>query len=197
MKKIKYIRIKYFLDFPISLILIFIFLPIIILVSISVFITMKFPIFFVQKRSGLNKSLFYIYKFRTMNETNEEEVKRVTKLGRVLRLFKIDELPQLFNILKGEMTLIGPRPLLPEYNDIYSNKQNTRFLVKPGITGLCQIKSLSKKKMSWQSRLNFDHIYVKKVNLYLDIHILIKTLCLLFNNKISKKSNYDNFEKFK
>ncbi len=81
-----------------------------------------------------------------MNDTEEDELKRVTKLGNILRFLKLDELPQLFNILKGDMTLIGPRPLLPEYDDIYSNKQNIRFLVKPGITGLCQIKSLTKKK---------------------------------------------------
>lgn len=197
MKKTKYIKIKYFLDIPISLALLFIFSPLIILVSISVLVTMKFPIFFIQKRTGLNKSQFFIYKFRTMNETNQDEFKRITKLGHFLRFFKLDEIPQLFNILKGEMTLIGPRPLLPEYDDIYSIKQNMRFLVKPGITGLCQIKSLTKNKISWPSRLNFDQIYVSKVSFFLDIYILIKTLRLLFNNKISKKSNYDNFEKFK
>ena len=132
-----------------------------------------------------------------MNDTEEDELKRVTKLGNILRFLKLDELPQLFNILKGDMTLIGPRPLLPEYDDIYSNKQNIRFLVKPGITGLCQIKSLTKKKMSWSSRFNFDLIYVRKVNFHFDIYILLKTLSLLFKNKISKGSNYDNFEKFK
>ncbi len=158
---------------------------------------MKFPIFFVQKRTGLHKCQFFMYKFRTMSDTEEEELKRITKLGHILRFLKLDELPQLFNILKGDMTLIGPRPLLPEYDDIYSNKQNKRFLVKPGITGLCQIKSLTKKKLSWSSRFNFDIIYVSNVNFYFDIYILLKTLSLLFKNKISKDSNYDNFEKFK
>lgn len=197
MRNTKYIKFKYFLDFPISLILIIIFSPLLLLISILVFVTMKNPIFFVQKRTGLHKSQFYIYKFRTMNDTEEDELKRVTKLGNILRFLKLDELPQLFNILKGDMTLIGPRPLLPEYDDIYSNKQNIRFLVKPGITGLCQIKSLTKKKMSWSSRFNFDLIYVRKVNFHFDIYILLKTLSLLFKNKISKGSNYDNFEKFK
>ena len=140
MRNTKYIKFKYFLDFPISLILIIIFSPLLLLISILVFVTMKNPIFFVQKRTGLHKSQFSIYKFRTMNDTEEDELKRVTKLGNILRFLKLDELPQLFNILKGDMTLIGPRPLLPEYDDIYSNKQNIRFLVKPGITGLCQIK---------------------------------------------------------
>ena len=197
MRNTKYIKFKYFLDFPISLILIIIFSPLLLLISILVFVTMKNPIFFVQKRTGLHKSQFSIYKFRTMNDTEEDELKRVTKLGNILRFLKLDELPQLFNILKGDMTLIGPRPLLPEYDDIYSNKQNIRFLVKPGITGLCQIKSLTKKKMSWSSRFNFDLIYVRKVNFHFDIYILLKTLSLLFKNKISKGSNYDNFEKFK
>ena len=197
MRNTKYIKFKYFLDFPISLILIIIFSPLLLLISILVFVTMKNPIFFVQKRTGLHKSQFSIYKFRTMSDTEEDELKRVTKLGNILRFLKLDELPQLFNILKGDMTLIGPRPLLPEYDDIYSNKQNIRFLVKPGITGLCQIKSLTKKKMSWSSRFNFDLIYVRKVNFHFDIYILLKTLSLLFKNKISKGSNYDNFEKFK
>ena len=197
MRNTKYIKFKYFLDFPISLILIIIFSPLLLLISILVFVTMKNPIFFVQKRTGLHKSQFSIYKFRTMNDTEEDELKRVTKLGNILRFLKLDELPQLFNILKGDMTLIGPRPLLPEYDDIYSNKQNIRFLVKPGITGLCQIKSLTKKKMSWSSRFNFDLIYVRKVNFHFDIYILLRTLSLLFKNKISKGSNYDNFEKFK
>ena len=197
MRNTKYIKFKYFLDFPISLILIIIFSPLLLLISILVFVTMKNPIFFVQKRTGLHKCQFSIYKFRTMNDTEEDELKRVTKLGNILRFLKLDELPQLFNILKGDMTLIGPRPLLPEYDDIYSNKQNIRFLVKPGITGLCQIKSLTKKKMSWSSRFNFDLIYVRKVNFHFDIYILLRTLSLLFKNKISKGSNYDNFEKFK
>ena len=197
MRNTKYIKFKYFLDFPISLILIIIFSPLLLLISILVFVTMKNPIFFVQKRTGLHKSQFSIYKFRTMSDTEEDELKRVTKLGNILRFLKLDELPQLFNILKGDMTLIGPRPLLPEYDDIYSNKQNIRFLVKPGITGLCQIKSLTKKKMSWSSRFNFDLIYIRKVNFHFDIYILLKTLSLLFKNKISKGSNYDNFDKFK
>ena len=197
MRNTKYIKFKYFLDFPISLILIIIFSPLLLLISILVFVTMKNPIFFVQKRTGLHKSQFSIYKFRTMNDTEEDELKRVTKLGNILRFLKLDELPQLFNILKGDMTLIGPRPLLPEYDDIYSNKQNIRFLVKPGLTGLCQIKSLTKKKMSWSSRFNFDLIYIRKVNFHFDIYILLKTLSLLFKNKISKGSNYDNFDKFK
>ena len=197
MRNTKYIKFKYFLDFPISLILIIIFSPLLLLISILVFVTMKNPIFFVQKRTGLHKSQFSIYKFRTMSDTEEDELKRVTKLGNILRFLKLDELPQLFNILKGDMTLIGPRPLLPEYDDIYSNKQNIRFLVKPGLTGLCQIKSLTKKKMSWSSRFNFDLIYIRKVNFHFDIYILLKTLSLLFKNKISKGSNYDNFDKFK
>lgn len=197
MRNTKYIKFKYLLDFPISLILIIIFSPLLLLISFLIFVKMKNPIFFVQKRTGLHKSQFSIYKFRTMNDTEEEELKRVTKLGNILRFLKLDELPQLFNILKGDMTFIGPRPLLPEYDDIYSNKQNIRFLVKPGITGLCQIKSLTKKKMSWSSRFNYDLIYVRKVNFHFDIYILIKTLILLFKNKISKGSNYDNFEKFK
>ncbi len=193
----KYIKIKYSLDLPISLILLILLFPLMLLISISIFLTMNFPIFFVQKRTGLNKNKFSIIKFRTMSNTHEEEIKRITKLGYILRLLKLDELPQLFNILKGDMTLIGPRPLLPEYDKLYSKKQNKRFLVKPGITGLCQIKSLTKTKMSWPSRFNFDLIYIKKLNFYFDIYILFKTLSLLFKNRISKDSNYDNFVKFK
>lgn len=159
--------------------------------------TVGMPIFFIQKRVGLDKKTFSIIKFRTMNKNSLSDHQRITRLGKYLRIFKLDELPQLFNILRGEMSLIGPRPLLPEYNDLYSNKQNIRFLVKPGLTGLSQIKVLENKKLNWSAKLNFDQIYVNKLNFFFDLYILFITLKLIYKNKLSKNDEYDNFDKFK
>lgn len=130
-----------------------------------------------------------------INSFSEED--RVTRFGNLLRKYKLDELPQFFNILRGEMTFIGPRPLLPEYNHLYSHNQNTRFKVKPGLTGLCQIKVLKNKKLSWVSKLNFDRIYVTKLNFFLDLYVLFETFHLITKKLISNSSEYDNFEKFK
>ena len=197
MNNSKYIKFKYLFDYPIALLLIIIFSPILLIVSLMILFTVGMPIFFIQKRVGLDKKTFSIIKFRTMNKNSLSDHQRITRLGKYLRIFKLDELPQLFNILRGEMSLIGPRPLLPEYNDLYSNKQNIRFLVKPGLTGLSQIKVLENKKLNWSAKLNFDQIYVNKLNFFFDLYILFITLKLIYKNKLSKNDEYDNFDKFK
>lgn len=197
MNNSKYIKLKYLFDYPIALFLIIILSPILLIVSLMILFTMGMPIFFIQKRVGLDKKTFSIIKFRTMKKNSLSDQQRITKLGKYLRIFKLDELPQLFNILRGEMSLIGPRPLLPEYNDLYSSKQNIRFLVKPGLTGLSQIKVLKNKKLNWSAKLNFDQIYINKLNFYFDLYILFITLKLIFKSKLSKNDEYDNFDKFK
>ena len=168
---------KRVLDFIGALLIIFITVPVFIIAIISIFITMGRPIFFLQKRPGINKKPFIIYKFRTMrfSETQEEsDSDRITFVGKILRKLSIDELPQLINVIVGNMSLVGPRPLLMEYNDLYGDQHNNRFFVKPGITGLAQVNG--RNQLSWDEKLDFDVYYVNNINLTLDLTILIKTI---------------------
>ena len=140
-----YLKIKYFFDKLLALILIIIFSPLFIIISIFILFDLGYPIFFVQKRAGHKEKIFKILKFRTMNnkmKSNKllKDEERLTSLGVFLRKFSLDELPNFFNILKGDMSFIGPRPLLPEYLELYNNEQKKRHLIKPGLTGLAQVK---------------------------------------------------------
>jgi len=138
------------------------------------------PAIFTQQRSGLNGKIFTFYKFRTMtDECNEEgellpEKIRITPLGSFLRKTSLDELPSLFNVLKGDMSLVGPRPLLVEYLDLYSPEQARRHDVKPGITGWAQING--RNAISWDEKFTLDVWYVDNINLLLDFNIIIKTV---------------------
>ncbi len=139
--------------------------------------TPKDPIFFTQKRVGKKGRLFRIYKFRTMRtglyDASLPTEDNLTKVGHVLRKFSLDELPQLYNILKGDMSLVGPRPLLPSYYPYYTREENRRHLVRPGVTGLAQING--RAQLDWARRFSYDTYYVDHINLALDLHILFKT----------------------
>ena len=143
---------KRIFDLLVSLPLIVFLVPIFIFVSLLILSDMGRPVLFTQIRSGKNKNAFKIFKFRTMRHpsvgTTDES--RITRLGDILRKWSIDELPQLINVVKGDMSLIGPRPLLPEYDEHYSNEQNKRFLVKPGVTGLAQV--LGRNDLTWDEK---------------------------------------------
>lgn len=153
--------------------------PIFILTSILVFLDLGSPIFFVQERPGLHGKLFRLIKFRTMtipleNELmHSHEVSRITPLGGFLRASSIDELPELLNVFLGQMSIVGPRPLLVEYLSIYSSYESQRHLVKPGITGLAQING--RNGISWSERFDMDVYYVHHQSFFLDIKILFKT----------------------
>lgn len=149
------------------------------------------PIFFVQIRTGKNKKYFKILKFRTMSKikNNIKEVDRLTNLGVFLRRFSLDEIPQLINVLKGEMSLIGPRPLLVEYDKYYSASQNIRFKVKPGITGLAQV--YGRNTLSWDEKFELDIKYVKELSFINDVKILLKTIKVVFFSKGFKKIGED------
>ena len=183
-----YFFFKRFFDIGLSLIIIILFFPIIILTFFLIIIfDMQNPFFF-QERSGIKGKKINIIKFQTMKLINGK--KKPTKLGKILRLTKIDELPQLLNILKNDMSLIGPRPLYLDFNSYYSRKHKLRIYIKPGLTGLAQIKV--RDSTDWFKKFNFDYIYVKKANINLDLYILFKTFIIVLNSLLKK--NYRAIE---
>tara|TARA_B100001027_G_scaffold141762_1_gene98632 strand:- start:3246 stop:3854 length:609 start_codon:yes stop_codon:yes gene_type:complete len=180
-----------------DIIIVLIFSPIILflffLVSIYLLIAISSPIFFVQMRAGKHGKPFKLYKFRTMantmnqsNDNFEDERKRVLKSTYFLRLLKLDEIPQFLNILKGDLTLVGPRPLLLEYNELYSKQQKKRLTVLPGLTGWAQINGSN--NISWKKKFELDIYYVENLNVLLDIKIIFMTLVYIFK-KIINGSN--------
>ena len=142
------------------------------------------PVIFAQLRPGLNEKIFKMYKFRTMTDERNQngellsDEKRLTAFGKFLRSTSLDELPELFNVLKDEMSLVGPRPLLPEYLPLYNQDQKQRHKVKPGITGWAQING--RNAISWEEKFNFDVWYINNINFKLDLKILLKTLFKVF-----------------
>jgi len=174
---------KYFkniFDISSSISLIIITLPIQILLFILLFFYNKGKVFFIQERPGKNEQLFSLIKFKTMNSTTDSEgnllndSERVTALGKLLRKFGLDELPQLYLILVGKMSFIGPRPLLTEYLKKYPENVRKRHDVKPGITGWAQVHG--RNKQTWEERFNYDLLYVENYNFKLDLLILYKTI---------------------
>ncbi|MFL1471075.1 sugar transferase [Paraclostridium bifermentans] len=178
--------IKYTLDKIFGAILIILISPILVFISIVIKIDSKGPIIFKQKRLGKNGKLFNMYKFRTMyvdapdlrNEDgstfNSDSDPRVTKVGLILRKTSLDELPQVINILKGEMSFIGPRPDLPDHYELYSKEDKRKLLVRPGVTGYAQANG--RNSNSWAQRIAMDIYYVENYSLILDFRILLKTV---------------------
>lgn len=154
--------------------------PIILFIGLLLFFDLKAWPIFVQKRPGFQQKIFSIYKFKTMRDTTDGEgallpdFERVTSLGKVIRQLSLDELPQLINVLKGQMSFVGPRPLLPEYLPLYTVEQNKRHQVKPGITGWAQVNG--RNALSWQEKFKLDIYYRDNQSFILDLKILIKTV---------------------
>ncbi|MDA8631262.1 sugar transferase [Litoricolaceae bacterium] len=182
---------KRLFDLVFSLFLLVLLVPIFLFVPLLILSDMGRPIFFTQNRSGKNKKSFKIFKFRTMRYPSKgaTDESRITRLGDVLRRLSIDELPQLINVIKGDMSLIGPRPLLPEYDEHYSNEQNKRFLIKPGVTGLAQV--LGRNDLTWDEKFSLDIQYVENLSFSSDLKILIKTIYVVFGAKGFRKSGED------
>jgi len=169
---------KYFkrpLDFILSLIAIIVLSPVFIIIAILVRIKLGSPVIFKQDRPGLNEKIFTMYKFRTMTDERDEngellpDSKRLTKFGRMLRSTSLDELPELFNILKGDMSFVGPRPLLVEYLPLYNEQQRRRHEVRPGLTGYAQVNG--RNAISWEEKFKYDLEYVEKISFLLDLKI--------------------------
>lgn len=172
--------VKRALDIFVAAILLLLTLPILIIVSVILAIQNDGSVFFVQERPGKGEKLFRIIKLKTMSDKKDENGNllpdniRLTKAGRIIRKLSIDELPQLFNVLMGSMSLIGPRPLLVRYLPLYSEEQRRRHEVKPGITGWAQVNG--RNSISWKKKFELDIFYVDNLSLILDLKILILTI---------------------
>lgn len=172
--------LKRLLDFILSFIAIVILSPIIIIVAILVKIKLGSPVIFTQERPGKNEKIFKMYKFRSMTSESDEygnllsDEKRLTKFGKALRATSLDELPELFNILKGDMSIVGPRPLLVKYLSLYNEHQKHRHDVRPGFTGWAQCNG--RNAISWEEKFDLDVYYTKHVSFLLDAKIILKTI---------------------
>ncbi len=194
---------KYFkriLDFIFAIVLFIITLPILLVVGILVRINLGSPVIFKQKRPGKNEKEFTLYKFRTMTDKRDDkgellpDDERLTKFGLFLRSTSLDELPELINIIKGDMSFVGPRPLLTEYLDLYNEKQKHRHDVRPGLTGLAQVNG--RNLLEWEKRFGYDIEYVNNVSFKEDVKIVFKTISLVLNRKGISSSNSKTMEKF-
>ena len=191
----KYKTIKSYSDFFISFILLIFISPIFLAISILILISMGCPIFFIQKRPGYKGKIFNLIKFRTMKQEDPKSLKslpenlRISKLGRFLRETSLDELPELIYILKGEMSFIGPRPLLIEYLPLYTSEQSRRHLVKPGLSGWAQING--RNSISWNKKFKLDTWYVDNQTFILDVIIFFRSiLYILKKDKINHSSDF-------
>ena len=173
---------KRLLDLFLTLFIFFLISPAIILICMASVICQGFPIFFIHKRLGLNGKSFKMIKFRSMlvgpSINAEDDVKRITKYGRILRKTSLDEIPVLFNVIKGEMSLVGPRPMPLKYLKRFNDYQIKRLSIKPGITGLAQISG--RNNLSWEQRFDLDIKYLLKKSLIFDVYILLKTFIIVF-----------------
>lgn len=176
---------KRFLDLLLSTLALVILSPVLLAVAILVRIRLGSPVLFHQERPGRNEKIFTLCKFRTMTDKRDEkgnllpDADRLTKFGKLLRATSLDELPELFNIWKGDMSIIGPRPLLVSYLPWYTEEERLRHTVRPGLTGLAQISG--RNFLDWDSRLSKDVEYVKNLSFAMDIKVLVKTVTVVFS----------------
>jgi undecaprenyl phosphate N,N'-diacetylbacillosamine 1-phosphate transferase len=172
------------MDFILSLIAIIVLSPVLLIVSILVRIKLGSPVLFKQKRPGLNEKVFLMYKFRTMTDERDANGEllpdsvRLTKFGRFLRSTSLDELPELFNIIKGDMSIVGPRPLLVQYLPLYNEHQKRRHEVRPGLSGLAQVSG--RNAISWEDKFNLDVKYVDNVSFSNEWKIILATIKKVF-----------------
>ena len=191
---------KRILDFIAALLLLILFSPIMLWAAWRIRRELGSPVLFTQARPGLNAKIFKIYKFRTMSDERDEngnllpDELRLKGFGAKLRASSIDELPQLFNVLKGDMSFIGPRPLLVEYLPLYSPRQASRHSVRPGITGLAQVNG--RNDISWAAKLEYDALYAGNLSFLLDIKIAFLSIKKVLKKEGVSKAGMATTEKF-
>lgn len=188
--------IKRWLDFILSLIVIIILSPILLIVAILVRIKLGSPVIFKQKRPGLHEKIFTLYKFRTMTDEKDKDGnllpddQRLTKFGKLLRSTSLDELPELFNILKGDMSFIGPRPLLVRDMIFMSNEQRKRHIIRPGLSGLAQVNG--RNNINWEDKLSYDLRYIENITLFGDINLVLRTIEIVFKRTDINRDGTDS-----
>jgi lipopolysaccharide/colanic/teichoic acid biosynthesis glycosyltransferase len=193
--------LKRIIDFFASLMGLIILSPIFILISIIIYLKLGSPVFFIQKRPGKNEKIFKMIKFRTMLDAKDKngdllpDEKRLTSFGKFLRSTSLDEFPELINVLKGEMSLVGPRPLLVEYLPLYNDYQARRHEMRPGITGLAQVNG--RNTISWEDKFDYDVKYIDDFSLLLDFKILFKTFIKVFRQEDINNQDHVTMTKFK
>lgn len=193
--------LKQIFDTVTAFILIMMLIPFYVLIGLGIFIQSGMPILFKQIRPGYKEKPFLIYKFRTMTDGKDAkgqllpDEQRLTRIGQVIRRYSLDELPQLFNVLKGDMSFVGPRPLLVEYLALYSNEQKRRHDVKPGITGWAQVNG--RNAIGWEEKFKLDIWYVEHHSFWLDMRILWMTFFNVIKQKDIHATNCATMEKFR
>ena len=194
---------KYFkrvFDFVCSLLALIVLSPVLLITAILVRIKLGTPVIFKQKRPGLNEKIFTLYKFRTMTDQKDEQGNllpdevRLTKFGKMLRSTSLDELPELWNILKGDMSVVGPRPLLVRYLPYYTDKEKHRHDVRPGLTGLAQVNG--RNEVSWEKKFQLDVEYTQHITFWSDIRIILQTVGNVFGGKGISSTTSATMEEF-
>lgn len=192
--------VKRTVDFLLSLVSIIILSPVLLILAVVVRIKMGSPIVFSQSRPGINGKIFKMYKFRTMTNEKDEngnllpDEMRLNKFGAFLRSTSLDELPELFNILKGDMAIVGPRPLLVEYLPLYTREQARRHEVRPGMTGYAQVNG--RNELSWEKKFELDVEYVDNVTFVNDLRIIFKTVKTVLKREGISSETSKTMEKF-
>ena len=181
-------------DLAIIILLAPVWLPVAVVVALLVWVNLGRPVLFAQDRAGLNGSPFTLYKFRSMREGEGSDEERLTKFGRFLRAASLDELPELWNVLKGEMSLVGPRPLPVRYLPRYTPEQNRRHEVKPGITGWAQVNG--RNALDWETKFRYDVDYVDSQSVWLDLKILWMTFTQVIVAKDISHANEATMSEF-
>ncbi|SCJ97259.1 Putative colanic biosynthesis UDP-glucose lipid carrier transferase [uncultured Eubacterium sp.] len=193
--------IKRLLDILLSLCALIALSPVLLIVALLVRIKLGSPVIFKQQRPGKNEKIFTLYKFRSMTDEKDAEGNllsddvRLTKFGRILRSTSLDELPELWNILKGDMSVVGPRPLLVEYLPLYSDFQRRRHSVKPGLSGSAQVKG--RNLLTWEERFLYDVNYIRKMSLLCDTTIVFKTIFTVLRHEDINSRTNATMENFK
>ena len=191
---------KRIIDFVGALLLLLLIWPLLLIVVVLLFIEQGAMPVFIQERAGYRNRLFRIYKLKTMTDERDAQGAllpddvRLTKLGKLVRSTSLDELPQLFNILRGEMSFIGPRPFLAEYLTVYSEQEKHRHDVRPGITGLAQVNG--RNTLTWKQKFQLDLEYVRTVSLLTDIKIALKTIVKILDRKTVNQTGNATMEKY-
>ncbi|WP_102694315.1 sugar transferase [Rummeliibacillus pycnus] len=189
------------MDFILSFLALMILWPVILIVALLVRLKLGGPVIFKQDRPGLNEKIFVMYKFRTMSDERDDNGEllpdkiRLTKFGKFLRSTSLDELPELFNILKGDMSIIGPRPLLVRYLPLYDEHQKRRHEVRPGLSGLAQISG--RNAISWEDKFNLDVFYVDNISFIKDWKIILLTIKKVFVREGINSNHNETMEAFR